>query len=203
VNVLATQKTIDNLAERIERAYRLRRPDWRGVCSTSRIWSVAAMNLLQVHESDPSLPPDPELFVAAQPGDARFADPWLELTRPEAARFYRRGVRSIVRRLKRELSAEVEHAESRIGSGEGISRVLRSKSPRLSPLGRYIVALRAGRKVLAKRFVADLVEQHRACPLYRDASLAFIPPEVYPVTVSSKLPIAPARRRSRAQVSLN
>ena len=201
--MLATQNSIDILAERIERAYRLRRPEWHGGCSTSRIWSVAAVTLLQVHESDPSLPPDPELFVAAQGSKVPFADPWLELAQPESARCYRKRVREIVRRLRRELAAEIRHAESRIGSGQRISRVLLSKSPRLSPLGRFIVAHRAGRTALAQRFVADLVEQHRACPLYRDASLEFISPEVYPVVVSRKTQVVPTRRRLRAQAYLN
>jgi hypothetical protein len=160
--------------------------------------------LLDIHENDPAFPPDPELFVASQPRGAAYADPCLELTRPESARSYRNRVREIVRRLRRELKAEVDHAEGRIASGQGVARVLLSKDRRLSPLGRFIVAQRAGRPVLARRFVSEAGDQHRACPLYRDASKKFLPEGVYPVAESSKcFQLATPQRRPQPQVHLN
>lgn len=204
--MLAKQSVIDGLAERIERAYRLRRPAWRGFCSSPRVWTVAASTLLEVHGSDPSVPPDPELFVAAQPIDPPYPDPWTELTAPGAVRHYRRWVRAIVRRLRAELSGEVRLAEGRIGAGQPIGKVLSSKSGRLSPLGRFIVAQRAGRSVLASRFLDDALAQHRACPLYREASSELLPSGVYPVPDrgTAPQPMEPAAAyRPRSQAHLN
>ncbi|MFO0910664.1 MAG: hypothetical protein U0794_20340 [Isosphaeraceae bacterium] len=180
--MLATQTTIDALATRIERAYRLRRPHWHGGCSSARVWSAAAWVLWQVHENDPVVPPDPELFVAAQPNDSPYPDPWGELTREDSARRYRQRVRSIVRALRAELAREVRHAEELIDAGQAIATVLRSSRTRLSPLGRFIVAHRAGRTTLARRYARDAAEQHRACPLYREASRRLLPPAAYPIS---------------------
>jgi hypothetical protein len=205
VIVLTSQSVIDALAGRIERAYRLRRAGWQGTCSTPRVWAVAATTLLQAHQDDPSLPLDPELFVAAQPTDSPFADPWGELTRAESVRAYRKRVRQIVRGLHDELAGEILHAERQIESGQSVGKVLLSRSRRLSPLGRYIVAHRAGRAALAKRFLHGAAEQHRACPLYRQASSGLLPAGCYPVPVSGEpvsSPVFPPVR-SRAQVHLN
>jgi hypothetical protein len=202
--VLATQDVIEALADRIERAYRLRRPQWHGTCSTPRVWSVAASTLLGAHETDPSLPSDPELFVAAQPEGCPYPDPWSELTQPGSVRRYRKRVREIVRGLRGELTAEVKLAEDRVSSGQTIGRVLLSKTRRISPLARFIVAQRAGRQALANRFRHDAVEQHRSCPLYRQASRTLLPPGAYPVAESSRDANAAAPlRRTRTQVHLN
>lgn len=201
--MLATQSMIDALAERIERAYRLHHSQWHGGCSTSRVWACAAGVLWGVHGSDPVVPPDPELFVAAQPVRSPHPDPWDELTREESARRYRQRVRAIVRALRSELASEVKLAERLIESGQTIGQVLRSRSSRISPLGRFIVAHRAGRPVLARRFAGDAAEQHRSCPLYREASRRMLPPGVYPVSVHDGPMIAASATRLRGQVQLN
>jgi hypothetical protein len=185
VHVLAKQQEIDVVAERIEQAYGVRRPGWRGGCSSNRVWQVAAKNLLDIHASDPSLPSDPELYVLAQPMDLSFPDPWTELTGPESMSHYRRCVRGIVRGLRRELTAEVRLAEERIAEGRPIGRVLGARSRGLSPLGRYIVARRAGRIVLARRFLSDVVAQHQSCPLYRPATAGLLAPGAYPVSANA------------------
>ena len=183
--MLTTQTTIDRLATRIERAYRLRRASWYRGCTTSRVWTTAAAMLLQVHKDDPAIPLDPELYVAVQPDDTSFDDPWIGLIRPEAAARYRRQVRAMVRRLRAELRGEIRSAERRVGRGEELGAVLIGASHRLSPLGCYIVALRAGSDKLAERFRAGAASQHRSCPLYHQASLPLLPPGRYPVNVSS------------------
>ena len=74
--MLPSQKQIDCLAERIERAFHLRHPEWYQGCSTARVWSSAALVLWQVHHEAPGIPLDPELFVASQPHCDGIVDPW-------------------------------------------------------------------------------------------------------------------------------
>ena len=179
--MLPSQVVLGKLSRRIERAYSLRRPDWRGGCSTSRVWSAAASRLWAAHAADPAgIPVDAELFVASQPISAPFADPWSELTQPEAATRYRSQLRKIIRRLRAELKREVTRAETLIGRGREIDDVLKADG-RISPLACFIVALRAGRGDLADHFSDEAVAQHRACPLYRRASFALLPTDLYPV----------------------
>ncbi len=185
VNVLATQHEVDEVAERIEHVYCVRRPGWRGGCSSSRVWQVAARLLLETLAIDPALPCDPVLFVLAQPAGGPYPDPWTELTAPESVRHYRRCVRGIVRGLRQELTKEVRLAEERIAAGRPIGRVLGSRGRGLSALGRYIVARRAGRAVLARRFLPDVLAQHHSCPLYRPATTGLLPAGAYPVSADS------------------
>jgi hypothetical protein len=173
--VLPTQETIEHLAERIERAYALRRAGWDRGCSTRRVWAAAALRLWQAHVEDPELPLDSELFVAAQPITGALGDPWLELTQAEAGRRYRQQVRRIVQRLRRELRREVRRAEARLQEGLPLTLTALSRDRRLSPLGCYIAAHRMGRSDLVRGFALPAAEQHRACPLYKLASLSMLP----------------------------
>jgi hypothetical protein len=179
-NVLPTQDVIDRLANRIERAYSLRRAQWWRGCSTRRVWSAAALRLWQAHVDDPQLPLDSELFVASQPITDSLSDPWSELAQPDAARRYSAQVRRIIRQLRSELTREVRVAERSIRRDREIRPGLLAENRRLSPLGCYIAALRAGRADLARRFAAAAAEQHRSCPLYRSASLSLLPADLYP-----------------------
>src|SRR6266446_5769169 len=97
-NVLATLTIIEPLARRIERAYRLHRPDWNPGCTRPRVWSAAAALLLQLHQTDPAIPLDPELFVASQPLPALWVDPWQELAQLAAAQRFHHQVHGIIRR---------------------------------------------------------------------------------------------------------
>jgi hypothetical protein len=179
--VLPTQEIIEHLAERIERAYTLRCAGWDHGCSTHRVWAAAALRLWQVHVEDPELPLDSELFVAAQPIDGALGDPWLELTQAQAGRRYRLQVRRIVHRLRLELGREVRRAEARLQEGRPLTLMALSSDRRLSPLGCYIAAHRMGRADLARGFAVPAAEQHRACPLYKLASLSMLPADRYPV----------------------
>jgi hypothetical protein len=179
--VLPTQETLDRLAERIERAFTLRRSNWYRGCSTPRVWTAAATILWEVQCENPTIPLDPELFVASQPMTAPFADPWTNLAQPEAGQRYRQSVRRIIRQLRAELKREVRRAENLLREGRGLSTILRTRDARLSPLGLYITAHRAARPDLAERLRPSAIEQHNCCPLYRSASLAFLPAELYPV----------------------
>ncbi|WP_076345853.1 hypothetical protein [Paludisphaera borealis] len=155
--------------------------NWNDGCSTARVWTAAALVLSQVHRDHPEVPMDPELFVAAQSFDSGVVDAWSDLASPAAADAYRKRVRGIVRQLERELRREIDHAERLIRNGRPVRGVLCDRDARLSPLGRYIVARRAVRLDLAAQFETDVFAQHRSCPLYRSACLAFLPAEQYPV----------------------
>jgi hypothetical protein len=203
--VLAPQAAIESLAGRIERAYRLQRPQGYFGCSTRGVWATAAALLYRIHQDHPEIPLDPELFVAVQPGQPLFNDPWVELTQPAAARRYRSRIRQIVRELEGELRNEVLRAEGRIRRGEAVDRILLRRSQSLSPLGCFIVARRAGRTDLADHFRAEAIGQHRSCPLYRQATtLRLLPPGDYPVAESlADGTASPTERLGRPQVHLN
>lgn len=176
---------IEFLAKRIERAYGLHRHGWNPGCSTKRVWALAASALIEAHRADPTLPLDPELYVASQIRGGSFADPWKELTQPSSIRRYRFRVRRIIRALKDELCGEVQRAERLVGQGSAIEDILLEESRSLSPLGRFIAALRAGRYDLAEQLFQDAAHQHRSCPLYRQASRFLVSPEQYPVEASA------------------
>ena len=91
--MLPSQVVLAKLSRRIEQAYGLRRPDWRGGCSTPRLWSAAAVRLWSTHAADPSgIPLDAELFVVSQPISVPFAYR-SELTQPDCACWYRSQLR--------------------------------------------------------------------------------------------------------------
>jgi hypothetical protein len=184
-DVLPTQELIEHLAERIERAYALRRQSWSRGCSTRRLWSAAALRLWQAHVDDPRLPLDCELYVASQPINESLSDPWSELAQPSAARRFRDRVVRIVGRLRRELAREVRLAERLIRKEGAIGLSAMPPSHRISPLGYYIAAQRAGLPGLADRFAAGAAEQHRSCPLYQNASIAFLSADLYPAGKSA------------------
>ena len=201
--MLATQATIDVLAERIERVYLLRHPQWYRGCSSPGVWTTAASLLYRVHTDNPEMPLDPELYVAVQPISSTFADPWAELTEPVAARRYQCRVRQMVRGLQSELRGEVQRAEGRVRRGEAMERVLLTKHRSLSPLGCLIVAVRAGRTDLAVLFRPEVIDQHRSCPLYRQAIHRLFP-EYSPLVESiTDHPGTPAERHRQPQVNLN
>ena len=165
------------LAGRIEHAYELRPSAFGGAwCSTQRVWFAAAFRLWEAHNHDPlRVPLDPELYVASQPISGPFADPWTTLAQPEAARRYRSRVKHVIRQLRSELRREVRRAERLIHRGNDIDALLSVQDGRLSALGCFIVATRAGRTDLADSFADAAAFQHRSCPLYQSASLSLVP----------------------------
>jgi hypothetical protein len=185
VTVLPTQETIDRLASRIERAFYRRCVSWNIGCSTDRVWAAAAVNLWSAHQKMAGIPLDPELFVASQPIGGLNSDPWTALTESDAVQRYVRQVRAIIRLLRSELTREVSRANRLISRGVELSRVVTNRKLRLSALGCYIVALRAGRGDLLAEFHAKALEQHRSCPLYRIACLSFLSDDFYPGNASS------------------
>ena len=202
--VLPTQEMLDHLADRIEQAFCLRQCNWMRGCSTPRVWSAAATILWQVHSNNPEIPLDPELFVASQAITAPFGDPWASLARAEAGQRYRQNVRRIIRRLRSELRREVCRAENELRQGRGLRALIRSHNPRISPLGLYITAQRAGRADLARRLRPAAIEQHNCCPLYRPASLALIPAALYPSVEQCGIsPVNETHESPRKTASLN
>jgi len=183
--MLASQKELDCLAKRIELAYRRRGASWDGGRSTSRVWTAAAMVLWQAHLDDADVPLDPELFVASQPTKPGVSDPWIDLVGEEAGAAYKRQVRRIINMLRAELKRELRLADRLVKKGRSLYDVLFDADPRLSPLGRYLLAQRADRDDLAARLEGEALAQHRVCPLYRSASLAFVAADQYPVVSTS------------------
>ncbi len=203
--MVPTQEQLDHLAGRIERAYGLRQPGWWRGGSSTRVWIAAAVRLWEVHAEDAlAFPLDPELFVAAQPISAPFSDPWSELVEPGAARRYRSLVRRIVRKLGAELRREVRWAERMIKRGREINTVLCANDGRLSPLGCFIVACRAGRADVASQFAVAATAQHRSCTLYQLASLSVLPADSYPAQrIGFSQDNEPAPRGEKLLLSLN
>jgi hypothetical protein len=162
------------------------------------------MILWQVHDDNPEIPLDPELFVASQPIAAPFGEPWASLARAEAGQRYRQNVRRIIRRLRSELRREVRRAEDELRKGRELRALIRSHGPRISPLGLYITAHRAGRADLAQRLRLAAVGQHNCCPLYRPASLTLIPAALYPSVEQRRvLPVNETHESPRKIASLN
>jgi hypothetical protein len=98
------------------------------------------------------------------------------------------------------LDREVRRAEGLVSEGRSLACVLRLRDARLSALGLYITAQRAGRPDLADRLRLGAIEQHRGCPLYRPATRTLLPVELYPVddlaegTAKAKeIPLAPRK----------
>lgn len=144
-------------------------------------WLAAAEALVELHRKEPAIPVDPELFVACQATPGRGRAPWPVPPPRVAVLRYRRRVRRIVADLRRELRQELRRAGVRLAAGEPLGVVLRSGRQQLSPLGRYILAHRANRADLLERLRRPAEDQHRACPLYRQACRGLLSEQVYPV----------------------
>ena len=180
--MICSQDAIGHLASRIERAYRRRYPRWHPVGLTPGVWDSAAFRLLEASNDGPKLPIDPELFVAVQDPTGLSPDPWAELTQQRSLDRYINSLRRIVGQLRKELGAEVRRAESRLLRGMSLDQVLAKEGGRISPLGRYILAHRAGRQDLSMKYRAEAENQHRSCPLYRLASRPLLPNHAYPTS---------------------
>lgn len=139
------------------------------------------MILWQAHLDDDEVPLDPELFVASQPMTSEVADPWLDLVGEGPKAAYQRRVHQIIHMLRAELRRELRFAGRLVKKGRSLRDVLLAPNPQLSPLGRYIAARRASRSDLAEKLESEALAQHRVCPLYRFASLAFVSADQYPV----------------------
>jgi hypothetical protein len=174
-------QVLDQVARRIERAYRLRKPGSRAGVAPTGVWEAAARSLIDMHRADPALPLDPELFVATQKLGQPWSDPWSDLAGECAQRRYRQRIRRIVRQLRRELRIELRRARGRARRGMTVEALAASSCQTISPLGRYIAAQWAGRTDLMDTLREAAADQHWACPLYRQACAVLMPPSAYPV----------------------
>lgn len=176
-------RAIPQLAERIEQAYIRRRPYLYREFAPSPVWSAAAAVLVALHRSDPSLPIDPELFVACQLEGPRKRqpDPWAELVHPAASARYRRQIRRIIQSLRKELRSELRLIDRRRRDGVRLEQILGNPNPRLSPLSRYIAAYRYLGSEAATALREPARIQHDACPLYRQACVNLLSARAYPV----------------------
>jgi hypothetical protein len=172
------------LEERLRLAYLRRNPGWLLAFPRSRVWAIAAANLLHAHQADPDLPLDPELFIASQPSRPGLADPWGDLTRPGSIERYRSRVRKLVGRLRRELRTEIRWARRRLDKGVALETVLAARNLSLTPLVRYILAMQEMREDLAAHFVEPALRQHDNCPLYKLACEGMLPTSTYPADLA-------------------
>ncbi len=179
--MIITPRAIEQISDRIERAYLRRRPEWRQVGLDPRLWSASAAILMDARLLEPWVPLDPELFVACQTIAAASNDPWRELTRAASRRRYLSRVRRIVVGLRRELRQELRRVDSLVRRGESLDIVLLRPSRHLSPLGCYLAATRCDRPDLSDHFLVEARAQHEACPLYRRAARGLVPDADYPV----------------------
>lgn len=189
--MLATLISTRCLADRIRRAYLRRRPWWTSADPDAAVWSVSAAALIDAHWSNPHLPLDPELFVVSQPQCHAVADPWGDLVGPVPIRHYRRRVARIVRRLRSELRAELRLMRLRCSLGASVESQVLHGGRGLSPLGRYIAAVRIDRFDLAADLRDDALRQHHGCPLYQQACRGLLPKDRYPVAILPPSPLAP------------
>jgi hypothetical protein len=186
VHVFPSQERISVLADRLEQAYLRRYPDWSPARTSRGVWTAAASGLSMLHRNVPSVPVDPELFVAVQP-TRPWADPWADLAQESALRRYRRHVRRIIAQLRDEIRDEVRAAERRVRRGSTLAAVLADSGGRFSALGRYVLARRAGQDELAERLRPEAERQHRSCPLYQQACRSLLPNDAYPLPRQSGL----------------
>jgi hypothetical protein len=180
--VLLTPRTIELVADRIERAYLRRSPSPAPFIGNARVWTIAAQALLEAHHRHTWLPLDPELFVAAQASQTPMSDPWSDLAPPNALRRYRRQVLQIIQGLRRELRAEIRRAERLVRRGQDPRKLLAEPRRWLSPLGAYVAAYRLQVPDLMEQWRPRARDQHDACPLYRLACRGFLPSSAYPVS---------------------
>ena len=178
---MTNSQTVESiLSSRIASAYQRLWPRVGCEFSIAKASMAAVATLLKAHLDDEELPLDPELFVRSQAKRSRGFSPWFDLVSPAALRAYRGQVRKIVASLHNELLWEMDRAESRIADGASVSKVLIEADCKFTGLARYILAQRFHRYALSGRFLHEAAAQHRACPLYRQATVGLLAPELYP-----------------------
>ncbi len=175
-----SQEMVRKIALRIERAYCRKYSYWFSATVAQGVWEFAANRLLESCSDKLSLPIDPEFYVAVQKRSRFIPDPWVELTQERSLIRYRKAMKKIIVKLRRELTEEVTRGECRLLRGVDLDVVLQTEGSRISPLSRYILARRAGRIDLSIVHHAAALSQHRSCPLYRLAARSLLQGHEYP-----------------------
>ena len=178
--VIASQHSLSSLADRIERAYKRRHPNWLATGLTLGVWRVAATRLYEVAGNHESLPADPELFVAVQNFNTFRRDPWAELTQEEAVQTYQIAIRRIVRQLKKELTLEICWSTRYLKSTGSIDELISMPKSKISPIIKLLLCQQHGRLDLIALLQPAAEAQHLACPLYRIACEHLVPADCYP-----------------------
>ena len=181
--MIISPRAVEQIGDRIERAYLRRRPEWKHAGLDPRLWVASTAILMDAHRADPSIPLDPELFVACQTANPTDSDPWRELTRASSRRRYLACVKRIVLKLRRELRNELHRINLAEKRGEDLKSVLLTPSRSISPLGCYLAACLKKRNDLAELLRDEARAQHEACPLYREAAVGLAPEQDYPIVL--------------------
>ena len=180
ITVISTQNNLDQVAERIERAYRRRHSTWLATGLTPGVWTAAAVRLNDVSHNRVVLPIDPELFVAVQNYKSFRRDPWRELTQEGSVKTYRFAVRKIISQLKIELAAEMRWSKRFLEAGGSLDEVMAISKSRVSPITKLVLCHRQQRQDLAETIRPAAEAQHLACPLYQFAYRNLMPSLSYP-----------------------
>lgn len=178
--MIPNQNSLDRVAERIERAYRRRHPNWLATGLTPGVWIAAAVRLTDHSRYGHSLPGDPELFVAVQNYKSFRRDPWRELTQEGALKTYRSAIRKIVQQLKAELARELRWSKRFLAAGGSLEEILAISKSRVSPITKLVLCHHQQRQDLADEIRSAVDAQHHACPLYRFACRDLMPSGCYP-----------------------
>lgn len=177
---MITCRSVLEIAIRLELAY-----DRKFVGSTraalldSELWVQAAVRLIALHEADNCYPKDPELFIAVQK-QASFLGENREVVLEKLVSRYTRHVRRLIRTLRDEIDVELKYLSRNLRRGLTLECLVRSHSRTVTPLSRFIFAHMHGRRDLSDSLIAPVLEQHKACPLYRQASVRWLKVENYP-----------------------
>lgn len=180
--VVTTFKNVLEIAIRLELAFDRRFVDFEVSRQPGpELWIRSAVGLIRMNEEDNQYPKDPELFIALlSPEDFSGTDHNQILD--QLLNSYAKRVRRIIRQLRHELSGELRFLLQERRRGSSLEDLIFSQKRAITPLSRYIFAHVNGRSDLAKRLIVHVIEQHKACPLYRHASRRWLSDLKYPLT---------------------
>lgn len=148
-------------------------------------WIRCAVSLLATNRQDSIYPLDPELFIAAQ-SDKKTKTNEVEFPQEvdEAIDRYKLSILRTIRKLRQELTEELNWLSSASRRGLPVERLIRTASRRITPLSLYIHAQRMNREDLANELISQVLNQHEHCPLYRAASSQWLEGCRYPAFAS-------------------
>ncbi|MEI7923276.1 MAG: hypothetical protein WCJ40_15315 [Planctomycetota bacterium] len=177
---MTTCKTVLEIAIRLESGFkkRFQKIDSGDLPSADR-WVNCAIGLLLLHQQDERYPLDPELFVAVMT-EAVAIRLLFSGAIDLAMAHYSKAIRTMVRRLRAEISEELKWLKLETSRGQNPEGLILSPSRQITPLSQFIHAHRLNRSDLADQLVAQVLRQHETCPLYQQAASKWLEKSQYP-----------------------
>lgn len=178
---MTTFKNVLEIAIRLELAFDRRFLDFEVSHQPGpELWIRSAVGLIRMNEEENQYPRDPELFIALlSPED--FYGKTQDQILDQLLNSYAKRVRRIIRQLRHELSGELRFLLQERRRGSSLEDLIFTQKRAITPLSRYIFAHVNGRSDLAQSLIEHVVEQHKACPLYRHASRRWLSDRKYPL----------------------